>query len=221
MGCIFHKWDGCKCSKCGKIRETGHVYRYSAKTSNAQNCVGICEKCGLKFYQTHDMQPVPGKCFAVCTRCGFEDVPKHTFASVPGECRQKCSVCGAPGEIVHTWVPVEGKCEERCSVCGETREKHDYVDGKCTRCGRIDRQGIMDECLEALLGIFPTTPLDYEGHKKFDAEYREDVRRIGERLNVLGGMSAMRQVGEAFARKNPLHARKLETTWDGIGMWMG
>ena len=79
----------------------------------------------------------------------------------------------------------------------------------------------MDECLEELLHIFPTTPLDYEGHKKFDAQYREDIRRIGERLNKLGGMRAMQQVGEAFARKNPLHARKLETTWDGIGMWMG
>lgn len=37
----------------------------------------------------------------------------------------------------------------------------------------------------------------------------------------LGGMWAMRRVGMEFARRRPIHARKLETTWDGIGSWMG
>jgi len=27
MACIFgHKWDGCKCTKCGKIRDEGHIW---------------------------------------------------------------------------------------------------------------------------------------------------------------------------------------------------
>ena len=37
----------------------------------------------------------------------------------------------------------------------------------------------------------------------------------------LGGMWAMQRVGMEFARSRPIHARKLETTWDGIGSWMG
>ena len=36
MACLFgHKWDGCKCSKCGKTRNEGHVWN---------DC--ICKKCG-------------------------------------------------------------------------------------------------------------------------------------------------------------------------------
>ena len=33
----FHAWDGCKCSKCGKIREEEHAFR---------NGELICAKCG-------------------------------------------------------------------------------------------------------------------------------------------------------------------------------
>jgi len=167
---------------------------------------------------------VLGKCARVCANCGEEepaDQVRHVFVSVPGQCRQICSVCGKEGGIVHTWKPVEGKCEEKCAVCGETREAHDLVNGVCTRCGYTDRQAVMDDCLARLLAIFPRTPLDYEGHRAFDTAHRDEVRAIGERLNALNGMRAMRQVGEAFARELPIHARKLETTWDGIGNWLG
>ena len=58
-------------------------------------------------------------------------------------------------------------------------------------------------------------------YRDFDAAHREEVREIGRQLDELGGMRAMRRVGEEFARRRPIHARKLETTWDGIGNWMG
>ena len=36
MACLFgHKWDGCKCEKCGKVRDVGHSWN---------GCV--CEACG-------------------------------------------------------------------------------------------------------------------------------------------------------------------------------
>jgi hypothetical protein len=80
--------------------------------------------------------------------------------------------------------------------------------------------------LYQLLGIFPTTPLspypnDSNSHENFDRANRKKIRDIGKQLNEIGGMSLMRQVGEAFARANPRHARKLETTWSGIGFWLG
>jgi len=36
MACFIHKWDGCTCTKCGKIRASGHAY----------NEEGVCSKCG-------------------------------------------------------------------------------------------------------------------------------------------------------------------------------
>ena len=36
MACVFgHKWNGCKCEKCGKVRDTGHSW---------DGCV--CKTCG-------------------------------------------------------------------------------------------------------------------------------------------------------------------------------
>ena len=35
MGCLIHKWDGCKCLKCEKVQDKNHYWEN-----------GICEKCG-------------------------------------------------------------------------------------------------------------------------------------------------------------------------------
>ena len=78
-----------------------------------------------------------------------------------------------------------------------------------------------DKSVQDLLDIFPRYPLDYAGYQAFDKKYEEKVRAIGIALNKHGGMRSMRKVGEAFARALPIHARKLETMWDGIGNWMG
>lgn len=26
MQCLIHKWDGCKCSRCGKVRDEQHAW---------------------------------------------------------------------------------------------------------------------------------------------------------------------------------------------------
>ena len=195
LACLFgHKWNGCTCENCGKVRNEEHLYaNFKAKDGK---CVGRC-KCGNTQTMEHDWQPIPGKCYKACSRCGTER------------------------EIEHTWAIAEGSCKEKCTVCGAEREKHNFVIGRCSRCGKKDPEAFMDECVEKLLQIFPITMLDYDGHARFDAAHRDEVRKIGEDLDKLGGMRAMRRVGEEFARQRPIHARKLETTWDGIGYWMG
>lgn len=243
--------DSCihKCARCGKTSEPQHQWqRVDRKcemvcaccgekksldhqwTHISGKCVEVCGVCGKEngdWTAKHTWQRVEGKCVKVCSVCGKEDGAWnaiHTWERLPGKCASVCTVCGrekAPLPEDHSWEYVEGTCTEKCAVCGETREKHNFVNGKCSRCGQQSPEAFMDDCVEKLLAIFPTAPLDYEGHRRFDAAHREEVRRIGEQLDQLGGMRVMRRVGEAFAQRRPIHARKLETTWNGIGNWMG
>lgn len=219
LSCIFgHKWKGCTCERCGEVRNEGH--EYTKFTPHNKECIGHC-KCGRSFVFQHDYQTVPGKCYDVCSRCGAEAkyVPghdaHHTFERVPGQCMEKCAICGRVRELEHQWQSVEGTDKEKCAVCGMVRP----IPGLAAY--RKDPNAFMDDCVEKLLAIFPTTWLDPEGHRRFDTAHRAEVRKIGEQLDKLGGMRAMQRVGMEFARRRPIHARKLETTWDGIGSWMG
>lgn len=189
-------------------------------------CRYVCERCGRESdTEHHDWEDMPGKCTYRCRTCGVTKPyieGEHAWKPIEGKCMQKCSDCGKERSIPHTWKRVPDQCEQVCEICGARQAKHDYDQyGKCRRCGSQDPEKYMDYCVEQLLSIFPTSPLDPEGHRAFDAAHRTEVRRIGEKLNELGGMRAMRRVGEEFARRRPIHARKLETTWDGIGNWMG
>ena len=74
-----------------------------------------------------------------------------------------------------------------------------------------------EECLAILLAIYARPDGDFSNR----SEDNKLIRRVGEYLDAQGGMQAMRSVGEQFARQNPARARLLETTWNGIGMWMG
>ncbi len=64
LTCVFgHKWNGCKCERCGETRDEGHNYtRY--KPSNTGKCIGIC-KCGKKQELEHDWLGEK------CARCGL------------------------------------------------------------------------------------------------------------------------------------------------------
>ena len=41
MACIIHKWNGCKCEKCGKTRDKEHDFRAAEI-----GCAVICSRCG-------------------------------------------------------------------------------------------------------------------------------------------------------------------------------
>jgi HEAT repeat protein len=47
------------------------------------------------------------------------------------------------------------------------------------------------------------------------------VTKIGNKLDKMGGMEAMREAHALFAQRRPRAARNLEYLWDGIGSWRG
>ena len=76
MVCLFgHKWDGCKCTKCGKTRDEGHDWDL---------CKGVCKRCGATQPAKHDWD----LCKGVCKRCGAEQPEQHDWDGL------KCKRCG-------------------------------------------------------------------------------------------------------------------------------
>lgn len=78
MGCFFgHKWNGCKCERCGETRDEGHDW---------SGCT--CRICGKKRDEGHEWQSVEGKCFDVCSICGHKRTKEHLFQG------SVCTRCG-------------------------------------------------------------------------------------------------------------------------------
>ena len=114
MACIFgHKWDGCKCTRCGKIRDEQHDFDL---------CKGKCRRCGKNTYAEHDWIGCK------CSRCGQISHANHKWNGC------KCEYCGL---VKHNW----SNCV--CKTCGEKRDEHDWGDYKsgyvcrCKICGEI------------------------------------------------------------------------------------
>jgi len=79
MVCLFgHKWNGCKCTKCGKIRDESHDWN---------GCT--CKICGKRRNEGHIFQKTEKPCIEKCSICGVE---KHIHLVKDG----KCEVCGEP-----------------------------------------------------------------------------------------------------------------------------
>ena len=65
MVCLFgHKWNGCKCEKCNKTREEGHLFQ---KTNE---CLSICIVCG-RISSNHKMKSGSMKS-QKCIKCDEE-----------------------------------------------------------------------------------------------------------------------------------------------------
>ena len=125
MACFFgHKWDGCKCKKCGKTRDEQHDFDL---------CKGKCKRCGKTQVEQHDWQGCK------CTECGKTRDEQHDF----NLCKGKCKRCGKTQAEQHNW---EG-C--KCKKCGKIRnEQHDWIGCKCSRCGNVrDEQHDWDGCI--------------------------------------------------------------------------
>ena len=140
LGCLSgHKWDGCTCKKCGKVRDEAHEYRNFKDT--ASRCVGTC-KCGKTQMFSHDWRPIEGKCQERCSRCGAtRDMGQHNWRPVEGKCQKKCARCGKILGRQHNYVPVPDKCESVCSICGKAGPvQHHWNHGgmgcKCQVCGK-------------------------------------------------------------------------------------
>ena len=104
MGCFFgHKWNGCKCERCGKKRNIGHKY-----------------------------VPVEGICLVKCSICGKpRSTGKHIWNGCKCECGAtrdeghdwngcKCKKCSKKRDEGHNFVPVNESIEE-CTICGLMR----------------------------------------------------------------------------------------------------
>jgi hypothetical protein len=100
-----HEWSGCKCEKCGRIRDSGHIW---------SNCK--CKKCGRVRDSDHAwIKPCKcGTCGARrvefceftngrCRICG-ERCPHRKFdrcvCTACGECA--CGLCGGSGQLSDT-----------------------------------------------------------------------------------------------------------------------
>ena len=114
MACVFHKWDGCTCTKCGATR---HVFKHPEFGA----CV--CKRCGLiNPYQS--IHPIKtrgeraNRCY--CPRCKNYF---HKWVSC------KCKVCF---ETKHDW---DGCI---CKNCGQkqpfTGPGHDWDGCVCQKC---------------------------------------------------------------------------------------
>ena len=116
MACIIHKWNGCRCEKCGKIRDKehdwngckcrkcgqtrneGHDFIYRSKWREVSGtkkdwCEGECRICRKFIYIEHDDQPTDKKCLVRCARCNRE-IEMHDFQPIPGRCAEICHICG-------------------------------------------------------------------------------------------------------------------------------
>ena len=132
-GCfLFHKWDGCICLKCGKVRETGHQYI----NNNWDGCT--CLKCGKVREIGHRYEN--NRC-TICHRwnprlaCGVCGKTKAQFDADNEELNKRMKAMGvglffgsAGGLMV---CPECGKVA--CSKCA--RELHGHDTKTCPFCG--------------------------------------------------------------------------------------
>lgn len=78
MACLFgHKWDGCKCERCGTVRDKEHDWDL---------CQGVCKRCGATQQAQHDWEG------CTCKRCGQVRNSGHDY--VDGICKR----CGMDQE---------------------------------------------------------------------------------------------------------------------------
>jgi len=150
MGClIFHKWNGCTCSKCGQHRDEGHDWNgckcriCGKKRDMEHNWNGCtCRVCGMKRDEEHMFEYRAGEmCEGGCKRCGKKVSLPHDFQPVEGKCYQVCSRCHAKSKAEHHFRET-GSCAKVCEVCGLKIENHRFepVPGKnlkvCAVCGK-------------------------------------------------------------------------------------
>lgn len=121
IACVFgsHDWNGCKCSKCGKVRDEGHVW-----STDCENCA----TCGKTRPNTHKWNGCK------CTSCSKTRDNGHDWSK---NC-EKCSICGKTRDKGHDW----SKDCEKCATCGNTSENaHTWTGCKCTACGESRDKG--------------------------------------------------------------------------------
>ena len=144
--CLFgHKWNGCKCEKCGETRDEGHNYlavdgkciEKCSICNKERNVEHIwngckCERCGEKRKGGHKWTLLEGKCIEKCSICSKTRYIEHKWRGC------KCEKCGETRKEGHKWTLLAGKCIEKCSICNKERDAHkahQWSGCKCEKCG--------------------------------------------------------------------------------------
>jgi hypothetical protein len=159
-----HQWQGCRCAVCKEIRDSHHEWDIQADEDR-------CRVCGKTRNHEHAWQ---GCQCTTCHATRADDHPDHAW------CGCKCKVCGAVRPTDHPSHDWSEDCL-RCPNCGAVRRTaHDWVDGKCQRCGKTQRS-LNEELAAAAL--------------KGDAELVKRLALSGADPNALDGRG-----------RTPLHA---------------
>lgn len=210
MACIiFHKWDSCKCRKCGAVRDQNHKW---------SGC--ICQVCGKENHDYIDCK---------CRKCGAVRDQNHKWSGcicqVCGKgnhhewgCR--CCVCGKES---HEYIGCKcHKCAKDISLCfGKFYEYREIND--CAKCS------VKQLCMDQYKSKFAELEKrESEERLKYKGMYEEleerrkwekekgariaELRRISSQfdgwsgwLNI-GGQNGVRTNYEhfcTFARRNP------------------
>ena len=114
--CLFHKWNGCTCLKCGENRGTSHKWN---------NCK--CEICGFVRKDNHRWQGCK------CEICGTLRDEEHAITIE--NCIPKCSICNKQFEAKHHF-EMENICTTICRACGTIKYNHDWKDFICKKCNK-------------------------------------------------------------------------------------
>ena len=88
-----HKWnklpdgsDGCKCTRCGRVRDEGHDWQKATANFGAKEHRRQCRICGRYETERHSFKLLPN-CQRMCTVCGYT-MTWHEFR------RGECMTCG-------------------------------------------------------------------------------------------------------------------------------
>lgn len=138
----YRKAKGCKCVKCGMVRDEGHYY--------GGKCA--CRECG----KTREVTETKEKCFNPYVGSGWS----RTFYGIHSESyyykgsNYTCERCGAVNIVLktrdergaeineliekqmrrekacpeHIWVKGHSPCYSKCKRCGASKEHHDFPD---------------------------------------------------------------------------------------------
>ena len=150
MGCLIHKWDGCKCIKCGYIRDKNHAW---------YGCT--CNKCGKVRDKEHiwsvhdDKYPSNFKVYierCTCLKCGKYRDEHHIW---------KCGVCELCGKTSPLMGHKSGmrrlngeSVETYCDICKtlfKTESAYDLLNNVTRRIQNADRAGCTDSEAESIL----------------------------------------------------------------------
>ena len=132
-----HKWNGCKCEICGKIRDEGHKPIGSYRCLDSEMCVAFCSICHTEIKVKHDWNDI-----CACRRCGVIKESASPFTYVHENEHDwegcKCKRCGKTRNKEHLQWESEpnNPCKQKCKVCGETQTIHKFENGICTVCGQ-------------------------------------------------------------------------------------